>query len=350
MFGKRIIFTDQLKVSFETFEIPPLRAGEVLVVTAFSFVSPGTERAHLIAAENTKTGEKGFPFRPGYSTVGVVSALGDEVDDVQVGDLVAIAKAHQSHSIALSPLASQRAVTSGQALNDLNLSKLSFSLAYTSTSVPLSSYSAFLLASIGRYGAYRLRSDYPMGQTLVTTLGPIGLFAGQYVKSSENGLLIGVTGNNCRADVARRLGFDEIIHENDIGAYFSDKKMANAWNIIDTGDDPRKTNRILEMCPTGTRISLLGSTRGNINCFDIYNTLHRKCLEIYGAHEPTRSRSDKALVARFRDCESVLDDINSSTINVTDLLTHKFHVSDVEAAYKTLAYDRNAIGIVIDWS
>ena len=66
--------------------------GEVLVKTAYTAVSAGTERANLMGEYRTNINEKycGLPFPKvlGYSSAGEVVAVGEGVKSVKVGDRV----------------------------------------------------------------------------------------------------------------------------------------------------------------------------------------------------------------------------------------------------------------------
>src|ERR1700688_3810040 len=66
-------------------ELPPLKAGEVLVRVEASGVS-FAEKAML---RGSYPGQPSFPFVPGYDLVGMVTRLGPSVTEVAVGQRVA---------------------------------------------------------------------------------------------------------------------------------------------------------------------------------------------------------------------------------------------------------------------
>src|SRR6185312_6254902 len=69
-------FTARGKVSLEPVTVGEPDENQLLVETLYTAISPGTERAFLLAEPNTITQRKGFPFPPGYSNVGRVLAVG----------------------------------------------------------------------------------------------------------------------------------------------------------------------------------------------------------------------------------------------------------------------------------
>ena len=76
------------KVTLETLQLDEntLPADSILVKTLYSAVSAGTECAWISGNANNP-GQK-FPFYPGYSAVGRVVKVGEEVKNFAVGDAV----------------------------------------------------------------------------------------------------------------------------------------------------------------------------------------------------------------------------------------------------------------------
>ena len=104
MANKSIIFTAPKIAEIVDLEIPRIADDEVLVKLEYSTVSAGTERANLIGDPNTSVNEGpavSFPRRCGYSSSGVVSAVGSNVTSVKVGDRVACSWTKYSQYFAL---------------------------------------------------------------------------------------------------------------------------------------------------------------------------------------------------------------------------------------------------------
>ena len=100
---RRIVWTGPGQVALQDGSLADPGAGEVLLETEYSLVSPGTEREWL--HDDTSHAVLGvtFPFTPGYSSVGTILAIGSDVKDWAVGDRVvplgAPFGAHAAHQI-----------------------------------------------------------------------------------------------------------------------------------------------------------------------------------------------------------------------------------------------------------
>lgn len=93
---RRIVFeadhTVRCEHSTQTFTLGP---NDVLLETEYSVVSAGTELAKLSGLQKVD-----YPFIPGNRAVGRVIAVGDDVDDVAVGDRIFSHTVHASHTLA----------------------------------------------------------------------------------------------------------------------------------------------------------------------------------------------------------------------------------------------------------
>lgn len=90
---RQIVFTRPSVVELLEKEIEAPKADEVQVRLAVSTISSGTERANLIGDPNVNTNTPGavvFPKVLGYSSSGVVEAVGENVSDFKIGDRVAM--------------------------------------------------------------------------------------------------------------------------------------------------------------------------------------------------------------------------------------------------------------------
>ena len=93
MKNKRILFTAPTVAEFIDCEMPKASRGHVVVKMCVSSISSGTERANLIGDPNIAPGKGAgvtFPRTLGYSTSGTVTAVGEGVDSLKVGDRVAM--------------------------------------------------------------------------------------------------------------------------------------------------------------------------------------------------------------------------------------------------------------------
>lgn len=90
---RRIIFPEINKAELVIQELPRLGEHEVRVRTAYSTISPGTERAKITGNPNISgSGAPSlvFPRSSGYSSSGTVIETGSEVENVKLGDQVIV--------------------------------------------------------------------------------------------------------------------------------------------------------------------------------------------------------------------------------------------------------------------
>lgn len=104
---RTLFFVGPRRVSVQSEAIPALNAGEVLIHTRLSAISPGTEL--LIyrdqapkgidsdATIEALRGEFIYPFKYGYSNVGEIIQLGPQVDEQWIGRTVFAFNPHESH-------------------------------------------------------------------------------------------------------------------------------------------------------------------------------------------------------------------------------------------------------------
>ena len=91
---KQIVFTKPYKAELLEIECLPPEADEVTVELEYSAISTGTEKANYIGDRNSVSAseddEPVYPRYVGYSAAGTVTAIGNNVYNVSVGDRVAV--------------------------------------------------------------------------------------------------------------------------------------------------------------------------------------------------------------------------------------------------------------------
>src|SRR4051794_15523793 len=103
MKARQAVVADPFKVEVREVDLPDPGPGQVLVRTAASFVSPGTELAVYTGThqwlQDPNLPDWKFPFKPGYSAAGTVVAVGAGVQGWQPGDRVSYPGNHASHEL-----------------------------------------------------------------------------------------------------------------------------------------------------------------------------------------------------------------------------------------------------------
>ena len=109
MTNKAILFTKLNTAELQDAPMPSPGAGEVLVRLVRSTISSGTERANLTGVPDNATSiyrtcpdaQVTWPRRCGYSSAGVVEAVGEGVTSVKAGDRVALSWTTHQHYVSL---------------------------------------------------------------------------------------------------------------------------------------------------------------------------------------------------------------------------------------------------------
>src|SRR5438045_6650824 len=103
MKARQAVILEPYKVGVREVELPDPAPNQILVSTAVSAVSAGTELAVYTGThqwlKDPNLPDWKFPFRPGYSAAGVVVEVGSDVRDVQPGHRVSFPGNHASHEL-----------------------------------------------------------------------------------------------------------------------------------------------------------------------------------------------------------------------------------------------------------
>src|SRR3954463_9143834 len=97
---RQAVVLDPLKTGVQESDLPAPGPQQVLVQTAYSVISAGTELAVYTGThqwlQDPKMADWKFPFKPGYSAGGTIVAVGNEVTGWKAGDRVAYPGNHAS--------------------------------------------------------------------------------------------------------------------------------------------------------------------------------------------------------------------------------------------------------------
>src|SRR5256884_9482849 len=100
MNARQAVITEPYKTAVRDADLPDPGPNQVLVRTAASFVSAGTELAVWTGThqwlKDPNLPDWKFPFRPGYSAAGSVVAVGSAVEGWKPGDRVSFPGNHAS--------------------------------------------------------------------------------------------------------------------------------------------------------------------------------------------------------------------------------------------------------------
>src|SRR5438105_6990765 len=192
---RQVVIVEPYRVEVREVELPPPAANQILVATATSAVSPGTELAVYTGShqwlKDPKLPDWKFPFRSGYSAAGTVRAVGSEVTGWKAGDRVSYPGNHASAE--LLTLGHERG----------RLWKLPAGLDAERAA----------LACVARYGlGAAIRAGLTLGRSAaVLGLGVIGQFALRSLIAAGAHPVVGIDAVAMRRRAARAAGADHAI-------------------------------------------------------------------------------------------------------------------------------------------
>ena len=360
-------YLNSSKTVIEDVPVPIVHPGSILVASAASLVSAGTERMLLKFGQANLLGKArqqpdmvrtvldkmrsdgigptlksvrsklNQPIPLGYSNVGMVIEVGTGVSGFEVDDRVA-SNGHHAEVVCVPSNLCAR-VPSG---------------------VDDESASFTVLGSIALQGIRLLQPT--MGENVVVTgLGLIGLLTVQLLRA-----------NGCKV-----LGIDPDAERCKLAAFFGASTCC-----LSAGEDPLDAARQLSagcgvdgviitastksnepvhqaatMCRKRGRIVLVGVTGLELSRADFYEkelSFQVSCSYGPGRYDPTYEEKGQDYPFGFvrwtaqRNFEAVLGLMASGDINVSSLISHRFPIEEAAAVYELLTKE-NPLGIVIEY-
>ncbi|MDS4040589.1 MAG: bi-domain-containing oxidoreductase [Candidatus Competibacter sp.] len=347
---------------------PALRTGHLLIQTRRSLISAGTERMlvefgkagwidkarqqpdkvrmvldkirtdGLAATLDTVRAKLDQPLPLGYCNAGVVLEVGAGADGYAPGDRVV---SNGRHAEAVCVPKNLCAKIPDPVGDD--------AAAFT------------VLGAIALQGIRLLAPT--LGETIaVTGLGLIGLLAVQLLRAAGCRVL-GLDLDPARLALARRFGADTV----DLGQGQDPLAVARARTggrgldgvlIAASTSSNEPVGQAARMCRPRGRIVLVGVTGLTLSRADFYEkelSFQVSCSYGPGRYDPTYEEQGHDYPVGHvrwteqRNFEAVLDLLADGRLEVGPLISHRFPLEQAPAAYQTLADDRSALGIVLDY-
>ena len=325
--GYRVVFKAPGVVKVESFDVIPPSRHQVLIRNILTLISPGTEIAFLMALPNTP---RKFPMYPGYSSVGIIEEIGEDVKEFKRGDLVVATAPHASHVVVHAD----------------NVYKVP-------EGVDVKDAVFFTLSCIALQGVRKARIE--LGESVaVIGEGIVGQLATQLARLSGAIPVIGLDLYNTRLKIAQRLGADVVLNpsRSDFMREFlrvTDGEGAKV--VIEATGNPQAINLALKLTSHRGRVILLGSTRGK-STVNFYSDVHKKGLIIIGAHNSIRPKyeSYEAYWTFKDDLKVVFRLLKSKRLKVRELLSDIIPFTETPEAYRRLREEKERyITIALDW-
>ncbi len=337
----QVLVTEPYQTTVREVELPQPAANQVLVETAVSCVSAGTELAVYTGThqwlKDPSLPEWKFPFRPGYSAAGTVAAVGKDVPGVQPGQRVSYPGNHASAELLTVGTERGRWWPMPEGLD----------------------FEKAACACVARYGmGAAIRAGLTLGRSVaILGLGVIGQFALRTFLAAGAHPVAGIDAVAMRRQAARAAGADLVI---DPAAGEAREQLARqlqargAEVVVDATGVPDAVPAAMALACDGGQVVVVGSPRGRARDVNFYDDLHRRYLEVTGAHgnmlfEPAHTRLagawdiDKAqawLLAAFA----------SGRFPLAGLVTHRIRPEEMASAYEGLLKKKeDYLGVVVRW-
>lgn len=317
MKAKRIVSLKKGRIEIEEFLFPDsLKENEVLIKTSYTLVSPGTERAWIMAFPNTP---RKFPIYLGYSNVGVVEKTGKDIKNFKEGDRVACRNKHCSSYIASEDQIYH--VPAG-----LSLEKAVF----------------FNLGQISLQGVKKAKIG--LGDTVVIMgQGIIGNIALQLAKLNGAMPTIVCDLNNERLKISSSSGADFCFSDN------FENKVSDVTGgemskvVIEATGNSKVIPLAFRLTAKHGRIILLGSPRGE-STINFYPEIHLKGISIIWVHEGAR------LSDLREDINTILTFLAKGTLNVKKLISTIINYTEAPKIYSKIINEPDALlGVIFKW-
>ena len=330
---KVIQFTEPKVAKLITEELEAPKAGEVQVKVAVSSISSGTERANLIGDPNiapSKGAGVTFPRTLGYSTSGTVTAVGEGVDSLKVGDRVAMMWTIHASYVNIP-------------------AKYAFKLpdSVTFEDAALLHISIFPMAAIRKC---RLEMGEP---AIVMGLGVLGLMGIKLLRMAGAAPIIAVDPNPVKREVALKNGADYALDPYDPEFAATAKKLTNggAKVGIEVTGIGAGLDGILDCMARFGRVALLGCTRNKDFTIDYYRKVHFPGITLVGAHTNARPslESHEGWWTQADDMKAVIKLTEMGRLHLTELIEETHSPEEAFDVYTRLANEPSFPMVQFDW-
>jgi 2-desacetyl-2-hydroxyethyl bacteriochlorophyllide A dehydrogenase len=340
--ARQAVITEPFKTTVREVALPDPGPDQILVAAEYSAISAGTELAVYTGThqwlKDPNLPDWKFPFRSGYSAAGKVLKVGkDFPGGFREGDRVCFPGNHASAE--LMTLGHERCRV-WKMPDDLGAEK----------AAP---------AVIARYGlGASVRVGITLGRSAaVLGLGIIGQFALRCLLAAGASPVVGIDAVKMRRDAARAAGADHVIDPSagdtreQLSAYLGTR---GAEIIADATGVPDATPVAMSLACDAGQVVVVGSPRGRAKEVNFYDDLHRRYIEVTGAHgnmlfEPAHTRLAGAWDINKAQMW-LLRQLASGRLSLAGLVTHTITPEHLGEAYEGLLKDKDHyLGVLVKW-
>jgi 2-desacetyl-2-hydroxyethyl bacteriochlorophyllide A dehydrogenase len=341
MKARQAVIVEPFKVEVREVDLPAPAENQILVAAEVSAVSPGTELAVYTGThqwlKDPNIPDWKFPFRSGYSAAGTVVAVGSNVAGWKSGDRVSFPGNHASAEL----------LTIGHERG--KLWKLPVDLDFEKAA----------LACILRYGmGASIRAGLTLGRSAaVLGLGMIGQAALRCLLTAGAQPVVGIDSVKMRRDAALAAGADLVLDPNDANfrAQMNEFLGTRGVEIVaDATGVPDAIPVAMSLACDAGQVVVVGSPRGKAKDVNFYDDLHRRYIEVTGAHGNMLFESAHTRLAGAWDVHKaqrwLLAELAKGRLNLNGLITHRIQPEQLGDAYDGLLKKKEEyLSVVLKW-
>jgi 2-desacetyl-2-hydroxyethyl bacteriochlorophyllide A dehydrogenase len=342
MIARQAVILEPYKVGVREVELADPAPNQILIAAEYSGISAGTELAVYTGAhqwlKDPNMPDWKFPFRSGYSAAGRVLKVGrDFPGGFHEGDRVSFPGNHASAEL----------LTVGH--ERCRVWKMPDTLSMEKAAV----------ACIARYGlGASIRAGLTLGRSAaVLGLGIIGQFALRCMLAAGAGPVVGIDEVKMRRDAALAAGADFVIDpkagdvKQQLHALLGTK---GAEIIADATGVPAAIPTAMSLACDAGQVIVVGSPRGIANNVNFYDDLHRRYIEVSGAHgnmlfEPAHIRLNGSWDIHKAQ-HFLLRSLANGRLSLAGLIRHTITPEQLGDAYEGLLKNKDEyLGVVMKW-
>jgi 2-desacetyl-2-hydroxyethyl bacteriochlorophyllide A dehydrogenase len=340
--ARQAVITEPFKAGVREVELADPAPNQILIAAEYSAVSAGTELAVYTGThqwlKDPNLPDWKFPFRSGYSAAGRVLKVGKEFPGgFKQGDRVSFPGNHASAEL----------LTVGH--ERCRVWKMPDNLTFDRAAI----------ACIARYGlGASIRVGLTLGRSAaVLGLGIIGQFALRCLIAAGASPVVGIDAVKMRRDAALAAGADFVIDPNagDVKQQLAAALGTRGAEIVaDATGVPDAVPVAMSLACDAGQVVVVGSPRGKAKDVNFYDDLHRRYIEVTGAHgnmlfEPAHTRLAGAWDINKAQMW-LLRSLAAGRLSLAGLFTHTIQPEQLGEAYEGLLKDKdNYLGVLVKW-
>jgi len=320
MKSQALLVTDIRKIELGEIELPEPEGREILVETAYSCVSPGTELRGIIGQQ---AGFEGHPYIPGYAMSGTVIEAGPD-SHLKPGDRIFCNGTMKADKYLM---------WGGHTRHALLDAHGAFKLP---DNVSLQDACITKLAAIARRGVRVGQAKE--GETVgIIGLGPIGQLSAR-LHQLTGARVVAADLAPSRVERLTKLGIEAGVPEGSLEDYFAAKCPEGVKMVVDATGSPAVLEHSLNVAHVkewndpepGSRVLIQGSYPDTFTVD--YDACFRHEIALLFPRDNTAS-----------DMEQVLGFMSEGKLDVSDLVADVRDPADCQALYDTLLNDKDAL-------